>query len=156
MPIHQSTLTAINNAYLISKRFFPNGKNLSVDITLRPYTLSKLASNINLVTGNEQLSYAHGPRPSEVIHWPYHTDNVNTSITITDFNNQHYNINRTGVWSLFKVINHENFTIIQSNNINLLHINLHGYRASFSIDSSLPLDNLKLSILKRFRIKSTV
>ena len=61
-------------------------------------------------------------------------------------------VHETGTWSLFKIINHPGFRIYNSHQRTILNVSLHHHNASYEINSSIPLLDLKLERLSHFRL----
>lgn len=155
--ISQQVVNTFRQAAQIRKDFFSSGsKNASFSFSIQPITLDTSVSSIQLIIGTQHINYSFGPRNITQVKWPMPSNEQQTTISVTDFNNNQYSQSASDPWSMFKIFDFGTLKRTANNGTYQLLINLHNHLATYQITGTNDQALFTLQNLKGFQLPQTI
>ncbi len=153
LELQAKTIASFARAKKIRDTYFSNGADsASLSFSIQPQILSSNASSVDLILGNQHLSYRHGPQIVSTISWPPPFNQQNATISITDFAGNQYTRSANGPWSLFKLLGYGLLKATANNGTYLLNYRFKGLNASYRITGTAFLGAFDLRLLQGFHL----
>jgi type VI secretion system protein ImpL len=152
--ISNARLKIFQRANTIQKMFFEGDNNSpQVPFLLKPLTLDKVATSIQLELGGQAANYNHGPLRSKKLTWPGETTE-HTKLTFTLASKGTPLSSRTeGEWGWFRLLDkHATVTQDQANDGLKLAFNLKEVKAEYQLIPQSSFNPFTNNAIKNFKI----
>lgn len=90
------------DAQKINTKFLAGSKNPTLDFTMKIMAMDKDIKELFINYDGVQTTYYHGPQKSIKLSWP--STQKSMTLTAMDFNNQSYDLEVKGDWSVFRLM----------------------------------------------------
>jgi len=149
--IPQSALEMFIRAALIQKMFFPNNTTtMQTQFSLTPAAIEPATKNFILSIDNQKVDYLQGLRQTNIIKWPGpNPDSASIQFISTD--DQQYNLNESGSWALFKLLNKGDLQATANSKIYNLTFTLNSHTVKFELIATNIINPFIPEILTSFR-----
>ncbi len=116
LPISTNMITELIRANVISNMFFTDQKQSSmIQFSLQKVNLDPVVSNLQLVIGNTKLSDTQSSDMLINFHWP----ESNAKLTLNLIEGKQYELDETGPWAFFKMLQKVNVLVDEQDSSNL-------------------------------------
>ncbi len=123
--ISSSALTQLSTAAEIKRMFFQGGGEFpSVELELRPLSMSEKHSRFTLELGNTQVEYKHGPKFWKPIKWSGGDDSLRLRIIFEDLTDSIHERTFTGPWALFRLLDASRINKTAASNVYLIEFSV--------------------------------
>ena len=117
LPISPENMNELIRANVITTMFFNENSNTSnIDFSLQKLTLDPIVGSLDLVIGNSKLHDTQDSETQANFHWP---QGNNAKLTLNSIEGKHYELEETGPWAFFKMLQKVNVLADEQNNANL-------------------------------------
>ena len=116
----------------IRQLMFDEKENVHLSFSIEPYTLDKQLINITLTLADQKIEYRHGPLFLTHIDWFAPNQKNLCHLSCTNFQEKTVTAKYEGLWSIFRLIDHQGLT-----EPNILNVSLGEHKAQFLIHESL-------------------
>ncbi|WP_087024168.1 type VI secretion system membrane subunit TssM [Thaumasiovibrio subtropicus] len=157
LPIQSSTLTQINNARAIRSLFFGlSGQELSLNLSIRPSSMSTDVTEFQMREAESVFTYKHGPRVWREVSWP--SIGVDGYLSTQFYQTENRVAERTysGQWALFRALFDGESSGTNNRAVRKLNYQLDSYNIVLDYtlqSSSVPLTK---TVFTRFNLPKTL
>ncbi|BAI74041.1 hypothetical protein AZL_a05100 (plasmid) [Azospirillum sp. B510] len=130
-----AALRQLQQAAVIRQAFFAQGSGTapSVRFSLRPTMLDSRATQLQLVSGGETITYRHEPPRARKLQWPGEAGFGPLRISVTDVENRSWSLEKDGIWSLYRLLDEARIRPAASGDRYQMDLTLNGLTASFEL-----------------------
>lgn len=153
--LSSNVLRQLQQAAAIRQAFFGQGNGLmpGVRFTLRPTVLDSRATQVQLVSGGETITYRHEPPRTRKLQWPGETGAGPLRMSVTDVENKSWSLEKDGVWSLYRLLDEARIRPLTSGDRYQMEIALNGLNIGFELVAETAGANpLDPRMLRDFRL----
>lgn len=148
-------MEALYQASEIKRELF-SGRGLGTSIYIKPNTLNKHLSNMNLQYDDGSLLYEHGPIKFRKFSWPSSTGNSDARLQMNDLNGQLVvNVNSTGQWGLFRLFGKMNQESISAEEVSTEYSS-QGNKGSFILSGPASKAFGPNSPIRKFKLPGNI
>jgi type VI secretion system protein ImpL len=159
MYINKNFMNAIIKAESIRKIFFTSkGDFLGTYFYIKPYSLGRKLSLMELHYDENYIAYAHGPIKSRKVVWPPESQNNIAKFDMYNLQNKRIvEISEEGAWGFFKLLDHftiKNYQIRYGTDSIIFEYRQKYYKGSYNLSGRVAKIFTKNNPLKRFKLES--
>ncbi len=150
LPIDESMQNELIRANVITHMFFPHGKEqANIQFSLQKLTLDPVVSRLQFSIGEQQLSDTQGTDSYTHFSWPA----PNATLKLETIEGHHYDLEETGPWALFKLLQNVNVLVDEDNSANI-HIlfEVNGNTGRYVLKTQNEVNPFIPGILKGFTL----
>ena len=155
LPISSETMNELIRANVITTMFFAENSNASsIDFSLQKLTLDPIVGSLDLMIGNTKL---HDTQDSETLtnfHWP---QGNNVKLTLNSIEGKHYELEETGPWAFFKMLQKVNVLADEQNNASLqILFEVNGNSGRYVLKTQNQINPFIPGILNGFNLNESI
>lgn len=148
-------MEALYQASEIRRELF-SGRGLGTSIYIKPNTLSKHLSSMNLQYDDGNLLYEHGPIKFRKFTWPSSTGNSDARLQMNDLNGQLVvNVNSNGQWGLFRLLGKMDQATVSSEEVSTEYSS-QGNKGSFVLSGPASKAFGPSSPIRKFKLPENI
>lgn len=108
LPISPEMINELIRANVITNMFFPEHSETSkIEFSLQKLSLDPVVANLQLAIGNINLKDTQDSESLTNFHWPQ----TNAKLTLNSIEGNHYELDETGPWAFFKMLQKVNVLV---------------------------------------------
>lgn len=151
LPISNDITNELIRANVISNMFFPDNTDTSrIEFSLQKINLDPVVANLELIIGQNKLKDDQNSESYTQFSWPQN----NAKLTLYSIEGNHYEIEETGPWAFFKMLQKVN-VLVDSNDSSSLEIlfEVNGNSGRYVLKTQNQINPFSPGILTGFVLK---
>ncbi|MCX7118031.1 MAG: type IVB secretion system protein IcmF [Legionellales bacterium] len=154
LPISPDMVNELIRANVITNMFFPElGETSKIDFSLQKLNLDPVLSNLELMIGSTQLKDTQDSDSPVNFHWPQ----TNAKLSLNSIEGRHYEIDETGPWAFFKMLQKVNVLVDEQDSSSLqILFEINGNSGRYVLKTKNQINPFIPGILNGFSLNDSI